>query len=232
MKESILPIFSPIAFNRVGDSLRINSDELAAELAFSLNASKLIFITLHSGITINGNFIHNITHEEIQKIYDKSPESIDREIRSKTYHAMKAIARGVPRVHIIDGHLYDGLLTEVFSSVGIGTMIHGNEYQQIRKAQDSDAQIIYNITKTAAKDKMLKPRSYESILEEIEAFYLFEIDDSIVACASLNDYPEDEVIELAAVYVLPFYRGKGAGKNWSITPVVKLSVLAVRRLSP
>ena len=213
LKEAILPIFSPIAFSRSGDSLRINSDHLAADLAIGLEASKLIYISLHPGITINGKFIRNITFDDIQKTYDEDLQSIDEDIRSKTYHSVKAIARSVPRAHIIDGRLYYGLLTEVFSSEGIGTMIHGNEYQQIRKAKATDAQIIYNITKTAAKDEMLKPRTHESILDEIICFYVLEIDESIVACSCLNDYPDHAIIELAAVYVIPFYQGKGAGKK-------------------
>ncbi len=213
LKEAILPVFSPLAFSRSGDSLRINSDDLAAELAIGLNASKLIYLSLHPGITINGIFIRNITFDDIQKTYDEDPQSIDEDIRSKTYNLVKAIARGVPRAHIIDGRLYDGLLTEVFSSEGIGTMIHGNEYQQIRKAVDTDAQIIYNITKTAAKDEILKPRTHDSIMDEINSFYVLVIDESIVACSCLVDYPDDAVMELAAVYVLPFYQGKGAGKK-------------------
>ena len=38
------------------------------------------------------------------------------------------------RVHIINGRVDEGLLAEVFSNEGIGTLIYANEYQQIRRA--------------------------------------------------------------------------------------------------
>ncbi len=38
-------------------------------------------------------------------------------------------------VHIIDGGVEEGLLAEVFSNEGIGTLVHANEYQAIRRAQ-------------------------------------------------------------------------------------------------
>ena len=50
--------------------------------------------------------------------------------------------RGVPRVHIIDGRVEEGLLAEVFSNEGIGTLIHANEYQAIRRAQKKDVRAI------------------------------------------------------------------------------------------
>ena len=52
---------------------------------------------------------------------------------------MRAARGGVPRVHIIDGRVEEGLLAEVFSNEGIGTLIHANEYQAIRRATASDA---------------------------------------------------------------------------------------------
>ena len=43
-------------------------------------------------------------------------------------------AAACARVHIIDGRVEEGLLAEVFSNEGIGTLIHANEYQAIRRA--------------------------------------------------------------------------------------------------
>ena len=56
------------------------------------------------------------------------------EIVSKAIHAAAACRAGVPRVHIINGRVDEGLLAEVFSNEGIGTLIYANEYQQIRRA--------------------------------------------------------------------------------------------------
>ena len=51
-------------------------------------------------------------------------------------HAVAACKAGIPRVHIINGKVDEGLLAEVFSNDGIGTLIYANEYQQIRRAHE------------------------------------------------------------------------------------------------
>ncbi|MFM9029368.1 MAG: hypothetical protein ACKOTF_01575, partial [Opitutaceae bacterium] len=35
--------------------------------------------------------------------------------------------------HILDGRVFDGLLNEVFSNEGVGSLVYGNDYQQIRR---------------------------------------------------------------------------------------------------
>src|SRR5690606_33450641 len=108
------------------------SDLLASALARELGASKLIYLTSNPGITLRGEFVINVPVEEIRTLLAQDPQAIDAGVRSKARHAVATIDAGTPRVHIIDGRIDDGLLTEIFSKVGIGTMIHGNEYQQIR----------------------------------------------------------------------------------------------------
>ena len=49
---------------------------------------------------------------------------------------MRACHAGVPRVHVINGTLDEGLLGEVFSNHGLGTLIHANEYENIRPAEE------------------------------------------------------------------------------------------------
>ncbi|MCA1481679.1 hypothetical protein I6F37_42865, partial [Bradyrhizobium sp. NBAIM08] len=56
------------------------------------------------------------------------------EMLSKATHAALACQAGIPRVHIINGRVDEGLLAEVFSNEGIGTLVYANEYQQIRRA--------------------------------------------------------------------------------------------------
>ncbi|MGE9291801.1 MAG: amino-acid N-acetyltransferase, partial [Puniceicoccales bacterium] len=47
LSAGITPVISPVAANRSGQILRVNSDAIAAEIAGELNASKLIFLTSH-----------------------------------------------------------------------------------------------------------------------------------------------------------------------------------------
>ena len=62
---------------------------------------------------------------------------------TKLTHAVRAGKEGVERVHIIDGREQEGLLGEVFSNEGIGTLVHANEYQAIRPAQKKDVRAVF-----------------------------------------------------------------------------------------
>lgn len=213
IQDEVIPIVSPVACNREGKTLRVNSDLLAAELAIRLKASKLIYLTPHPGLIIKGEVAVNIPLEELEAALKSSSKTIDERLRSKALYAARSLEAGTQRAHILDGRVFGGLLTEIFDKVGLGTMIHANDYQQIRKARPKDAQSIYNITKNAVKTEVLKPRTLQGIERDIERFFVYEIDESIIGCACLIPYPDESTIELASVYVLPFYQGKGVGRK-------------------
>lgn len=213
MEAQLVPVISPIAFDRDGRSLRINSDLLATELAISLKATKIIFLCPFAGLEIGGEVKRQIPLEELEEILKKQPEAIGQNARSKAVHAVKAIRSGPPRVHLVDGRIYEGLLTEIFSSEGIGTLIYGNEYQQIRRAVRRDARTIYNLTRLGVKREELIHRSLQRIERNIENYYVFEIDESPVACMTIQIYPEAESSEIASLYVMPGHQHSGIGRK-------------------
>ncbi len=213
MDAQIVPLISPIAFDREGRSLRINSDHLATELAIALKATKIIFLCPFPGLEIAGQVKRHIAIDELEDILQKTPESIGENARSKAFHAVKAIKAGPPRVHLVDGQVYEGLLTEIFSNDGIGTLIYGNDYQQIRRAARRDARTIYNLTRSAVKREELLHRTLQSIEKNIDQYYVFEIDENPVACMAIRLYPEFNSAEIASLYVLPTYQRVGVGKK-------------------
>lgn len=209
--NDVIPIVPALAFSRDGKALRVNSDLLGSELAIALKASKLIYLCPYPGLTINGHYSLNVPVEELRALLAKSPNSLEERVRSKAIFAVKTVDGGVPRVHIMDGRLNDGLLSEIFSKVGVGSMVYGNEYQQIRPARRKDVAAIYSITKSAVKNEALRHRSKQSIERDIDHFYVFEIDESVIACAAL--VPNGESAEIASVLVSSTYQNRGIGKT-------------------
>jgi amino-acid N-acetyltransferase len=104
-------------------------------------------------------------------------------------------------------------LTEIFDKVGLGTMVHANDYDRIRQAKKKDAQALYNLAKHGAKSEALVLRTRQQIEQSIADFFVYEIDDSIIGCAALRAYPDGKAMELGALYVQPFYHGRGVGKK-------------------
>jgi len=212
--QQIVPLVSPLAFGPDGRSLRVNSDLLAAELAEALNATKIIFLTPHAGLEIDGEVRREIAVDALRKLISEKPASLAEPSMSKAVHAVKAIETGTPRVHILDGRIFDGLLNEIFSNDGVGSLVHGNEYQQIRRATKRDVRLIYHLTRNAVRREELVHRTQQAIEKNIDQFYVFEIDENIIATVTLYFYPErPEVAEIGSLYVMPFYHNRGIGKK-------------------
>ncbi len=214
MNEQVVPVVSPLAFGPDGRSLRVNSDLLAAELAEALQATKVIYLTPQAGLVINGELRPQVAVEALQKVLDETPAQIPETLRSKALNAVRAIGTGTPRVHIVDGRIFDGLLNEIFSNEGVGTLIYGNDYQQIRKATRRDVRFIHSLTRAAVKREELIHRTQQAIEKNIDQFYVFEIDENIIACVTLIFYAgKPALAEIGSLYVLPFYQGRGIGKK-------------------
>ena len=212
--RQVVPILSPIGFAPDGKSLRVNSDLLAAELAEALHATKIIYLTPAPGLEIDGAIRREISVDAVRKLLETSPEKIAEISRSKAAHAVKAIETGTPRVHILDGRIFDGLLNEIFSNDGVGSLVYGNDYQQIRQARKGDVRLIYNLTRAAVRREELLYRTQQAIEKNIDQFYLFEIDENIIACVTLYFYPgKPPMAEVGSLYVMPFYHNRGIGKK-------------------
>ena len=214
VEADIIPIIQPIGYGPDGRSLRINSDLLAAEVAEALGASKIIYLTPQTGLEINGEIKRDISVDTLRAILKDHPDQLSELSRSKAIHAVRAIETGVPRVHIVDGRTFDGLINEIFSSEGVGSLIYANDYQQIRKATKRDVRFLYNLTRNAVKREELLHRTQQAIEKNIDQFYVFEIDENIIACVTLYFYPDKpQFAEIGSLYVLPFYHNRGIGRK-------------------
>ena len=213
LEADTIPLIAPIAQDRNGENLRLNSDMLASELAEKLEATKLIYLTAHDGLKLQQDPIKNLSLEELQDLLESNPECIPDRLLSKLKNAAQTLRAGTPRAHILDGRQFGALLNEVFDKVGIGTMVYGNDYQSIRQAKPEEAYSIYNITRNAVRAEHLRQRNQEEIENSINDYHVYEIDGSIVACLYLKFWKESKHAELGSVYVLPFYQGKGVGRR-------------------
>lgn len=214
INADIIPIIQPVGYGPDGRSLRINSDLLAAEVGESLGASKVIYLTPQPGLEINGEIKRDIAVDMLRALLKDHPEQLNELSRSKAVHAIRAIETGVPRVHIVDGRTFDGLINEIFSNEGVGSLIYANDYQQIRKATKRDVRFLYNLTRNAVKREELLHRTQQAIEKNIDQFYVFEIDENIIACVTLYFYPDKpQIAEIGSLYVQPFYHNRGVGRK-------------------
>jgi amino-acid N-acetyltransferase len=213
LNQGIIPVVPPLGFDGDGKTYRVNSDGVAVAVAEALKATKLIFITPQDGLLHSGQLIRQMLVAELQKLLSQSTAGFTPEILSKAQHAVLACTAGVQRVHIINGRVDEGLLAEVFSNEGIGTLIYANEYQQIRAAKKKDVRAIQLLTKKAVESDELVKRTRLVIEKNLGDYYIFEIDKNPVACVALHVYPEQSKGELACLYVNPSHENQGIGRK-------------------
>jgi len=213
LAQGVIPVIPPLGFDGDGKTYRVNSDGVAVAVAEALKAIKLIFITSNDGLIRNGQLIRQMLVSELQGLLQTSSAGFVPEILSKAQHAAAACKAGVPRVHIINGKVDEGLLAEVFSNDGIGTLVYANEYQQIRPAKKKDIRAIQLLTKSAVESDELVKRTRAMIEKSLGDYYLFEIDKNPVACVALHVYPEQKKGELACLYVSAAHENQGVGRK-------------------
>jgi amino-acid N-acetyltransferase len=213
LAQDVIPVIPPLGFDGDGKTYRVNSDGVAVAVAEALKAIKLIFITVQDGLSYNRQLIRQMLVSELQNLLQQNSAGFALEILSKAQHAALACKAGVPRVHIINGKVDEGLLAEVFSNDGIGTLIYANEYQQIRPARKKDVRAIQLLTKAAVEAEELVRRSKAAIEKNLGDYFIFEIDKNPVACVALHVFPEHKKGELACLYVNSSHENQGIGRK-------------------
>jgi amino-acid N-acetyltransferase len=230
VERDIIPVIPPIGCDGEGHSYRINSDNVAVEVARALHAVKLIYLTTFAGIRSGDELIRQISMEEADTLLRKQRSELTVPMASKLSSAVQATRDGIPRVHIIDGRVEEGLLAEVFSNEGIGTLIHANEYQAIRQAQKKDVRSIYALIQPGMESDELMRRTKTDIEKQINDFIVLEIDRTPVACASLHIYPTEQKMELACLCVASHHGNQGLGLRLIQYAENKARVAGVREL--
>ncbi len=213
LAQGSIPVIPPLGFDGEGNTYRVNSDDLAREVAVRLRATKLIYVTTRDGLIRNGEVIRQIPNGELDQILEHEPASFEPEQLAKARNSATACQAGISRVHLINGSVHEGLLAEVFSNTGIGTLVYANEYRQIRPAKKSDLGNILALTKNAIESAELMDRSLADLEASVGEYHLFEIDGNPVGCFSLTVFAEANAAELGSVCVSAAHENQGVGRK-------------------
>ena len=116
-------------------------------------------------------------------------------------------------MHLLNGNVNEALLTEVFSPDGIGTMIYGNEYQQIRRVFKKDVRNVMALIRQSVHNEELVRRTRNDIIQHLEDYWVMEIDRTLVGCVALHTYPDEGKAELACLYVSKSHGDQGYGRR-------------------
>ena len=118
-----IPVVSTVAPDGGGQVLNVNADSAAGALAVALKAEKFVLLTDVEGLYANwpdrSSLLSEVTDAELEPLLP----GLEAGMIPKMEACLRAVRGGVPRAHVIDGRVPHGLLLEVFTPEGVGTMV-------------------------------------------------------------------------------------------------------------
>ena len=125
LDAGIMPVISPLSADNRGMLLNINADTVAAAIGAALSAEKLILCTGAPGILERASDPSSVVSYTdlagLARLLDAG--AITDGMLPKAKAIEDAIRGGVRRVHVVSYQSPEGILGEVFTNEGTGTMI-------------------------------------------------------------------------------------------------------------
>lgn len=123
LDDGLIPVISTVALDAEGVPHNVNADTAAAALAQALGAVKFVVLTDVPGLYANwpdrDSLISQIGADDLAALLPQ----LEAGMVPKMEACLRAVRGGVPRAHVIDGRVPHGVLLEVFTDEGVGTMV-------------------------------------------------------------------------------------------------------------
>lgn len=200
----------PQGYSPTGDIFNLSYEDVGSQVAAALQAEKLIIFTRHQGVLDEqGELIRELSARQASdRLAAAKASGEDADLLRA---ACDACVKGVKRAHIISYTADGALLEELFTRDGSGTLVSGDTYEQIRAASVEDIGGIIELIRPLEEQGVLVRRSREMLETEIDRFIVAERDGTVVGCAALYHFPEEQAGELSCFAVDAAYRRAGRG---------------------
>jgi len=210
LNDDNMVLLSHLGYSPTGEVFNLKGEEVATQAAIQLKADKLIMLNSEEGIfSDKGELVSELLAKDAERLLEKL--SSNNEIKLALQACIQAVRNAVPRAHLISFNENGGLIRELFTREGAGTMIDEDSYEQLRQATIDDVGGMMALLAPLEANGTLVRRSRELLENEIDRFILIERDNAIVACAALYAFEDESLGELACVAVDPSYRGGRRG---------------------
>lgn len=125
VNSGYVPVISSVAADEHGQAHNINADTVAGEIAAALQAEKMILLTDTPGILEDykdpSTLLPKLGIQQARELIQKG--IVGGGMIPKVNCCVRSLAQGVKAAHIIDGRIPHALLLEIFTDLGIGSMI-------------------------------------------------------------------------------------------------------------
>lgn len=119
--ENATPVIAPIGVGSTGKAFNINADWAAARITEALGVKKMIFLTDQEGILDgNNNLIGELDAGELENLIETGV--VKGGMLAKVQTILHALRHGVTDVHVLNARRPHGLIEELFTDRGVGTV--------------------------------------------------------------------------------------------------------------
>lgn len=208
LDSGAIALLSPLGYSTTGEAFNLSFSDVASHVATALKADKMLAFVEADGIRDSeGQLIRQLALQECREYLEARGEEMDIDLKQALNACYLTCLQGVPRAQLMSYATDGALLTELFTRDGLGTMVHSDSYEQLRRATIDDVGGILELLAPLENEGVLVRRSRELLETEIERFHVLEKDGTIIACAAI--YPFEDSAELACVVTHPDYRKGG-----------------------
>ena len=125
LAEDLIPVVSTIGVDPSGQAYNINADTVAAAVAGALGAERILYLTDVEGLLADADDpASRISRIDLSGLADLSADgTISGGMIPKVQACIDAVDAGVGSAHMVDGRIPHVLLLELFTDLGIGTMV-------------------------------------------------------------------------------------------------------------
>lgn len=125
LEKNYIPVIATVGVDKEGIRYNINADTVAGQIAISLQADKLIYLSDVDGIFKDfedpNSLISSLPINQAKELIKSG--KIQKGMIPKVASAVQALEGGVNKVHFLNGECAHSLLLELFTDSGIGTEI-------------------------------------------------------------------------------------------------------------
>ncbi|MCP4295701.1 MAG: GNAT family N-acetyltransferase [Proteobacteria bacterium] len=205
-----IPVFG-VDFKFRSSSFSQQFDSYAIETANTLGADKLFLISSQPGLIIKNQLISHLTPEEVTPII-KDSKNTNIDAKRLELIIKNSADTGVETV-LLQGKS-GSLFQEIFTHRGAGTLFTSDYPNVIRKGEISDAMDLLLMMKPYVQSNIILSMSEDELAETIESYFVYSVNNSIVASARIIDFGES--CELAKFCTMPRYQGRGRATQLAI----------------
>lgn len=176
----------------------------ALQISEDIGADKVFFLGRNKGLVMGDRFLSHLHPEALGKLLQQENSfNIEAE---KLDLLMQASSRTGIEVIVVNSTM-GSLFEEIFTHRGSGSLLTSDYPNIIRRGRNSDLMDLFMLIKHEVLGGSILPVSEETLADNINNYFVFTVNDSIVAAATLTDY--GNAAELAKFCTLPRYQGKG-----------------------